>query len=411
MKKILFAAFAATLLAAGCQKTEVIGTTDHGPAMTFSTEMKKITKAGEGTDETPYTGELPDGNTNLQTNGFNIWAYADYDLAVNSNNVDSETKIYDGMNGTQVTYDPATQTWNPGQEYYWPAENRYLMFFALSAKNGTIPANTEPTHAISNPYGDNNFEGAYLDINGFVVDNLAPNNDLMVANFRKQNSSQDDKAVNLYFRHALTKVQFVFKTSSNPLDENNAPINGVPLIFVQKVEVQGLKNKGNLKVTAEQNTGVQETTDDAIVASVDLNWGEEQSKTADPADAVFAATWPKSQNHFPDQFARENTTTESTSGADDKKSLLLNQTEQTFATWFMLPQSLSGKMVKITYVINKRQFSAMFPLEGSTGNSISEWGVNQYVKYNISLTPDMILFDAEVNDWTPQDGDRESLQD
>ena len=67
MKKILFAAFAASLLAASCQKTEVYQPTTTGPEMTFSTEMKKITKAD------PSASAV--GDANLQAQGFNVWAY------------------------------------------------------------------------------------------------------------------------------------------------------------------------------------------------------------------------------------------------------------------------------------------------------------------------------------------------
>ena len=44
MKKIFFVALAATLLAASCQKTEVINPVG-GPVMSFNTGMGKITKA------------------------------------------------------------------------------------------------------------------------------------------------------------------------------------------------------------------------------------------------------------------------------------------------------------------------------------------------------------------------------
>ena len=68
MKRILFATFAAFLLAAGCQKTEVIKST-NAPAITFSTEMRKITKADPKADAV--------GDANLHAQGFKIWAYAD----------------------------------------------------------------------------------------------------------------------------------------------------------------------------------------------------------------------------------------------------------------------------------------------------------------------------------------------
>lgn len=441
MKKIFSIALAATLLAAGCQKTEVIGTSTTGSKMTFSTEMKKITKAGEGTDETPYTGELPDGNANLQANGFNIWAYADYDLAVNSNNVDPETRIYDGMAGDLIKYNSNAWAHVNNKEYYWPAEKRNLMFFAVSAQDGTFPkgqdgkiSNVTPKHGINAPYPSStqnpDFTGAKLEINNFVVKNTATaatenkpaipvaSNDLMVANFRNQNSGTQSEAVDLKFNHALTKVQFVFSTTIDPYykkDEQNKEgevQNGgelkedgvAPRVYVQKVEVKDLLYTGNLTVTPTGNV----TPDDnnAFVSNVSLTWEVLDDETQ------FTATWPNEGTAFPTSFEKIGTTDGklTPSSLDDKKSLLLTDQSQTFTTWFMLPQTLAGKLVTITYVINERQFSAMFPLEGSTDNNkITAWGVNQYVKYNITLTPDMILFGATVSEWTPQIDD--TLQD
>ena len=91
MKKIFSIALAATLLAAGCQKTEVIGLDDSktGPAMTFSTEMKKITKVVEDATR----------DATLHTQGFYLWAYADFTEAQmeNSTNVGNDL-IYDNIN-------------------------------------------------------------------------------------------------------------------------------------------------------------------------------------------------------------------------------------------------------------------------------------------------------------------------
>lgn len=423
MKKIFSIALAATLLAAGCQKTEVIGTSTTGSKMTFSTDMKKITKAGEGIDETSNIGELPDGNANLQANGFKIWAFADYDLAVNKNNVDETTKIYDGMSGVLVSYDSENTSWNPGREYYWPAENRNLRFFAVSAQEWTNPVIT-PTHGITEPYpseSDNiaaNLSRASLLISNFKVNNIptpagdntpaipAASNDLMIADFREQNSSQNSKAVNLNFNHALTKVQFVFSTSTDPDEE------GAAKVFVQKVEVKDLYNVGTLNVSPATGEAIQKENDTAVASSIHLDWGEEStlSKSYPSNNNAFTATWPNIDSNFPTTFEPLNSTA-TTANDSDKKSLLLTKTPKPFVTWFMLPQPLGNKLVEITYVINKRQFSAMFPLTGSTGNTISSWNVNQYVKYNISLTPDMILFDATVENWNPQAGNQESLQD
>ena len=67
MKKILFVAFAATLLAAGCQKTEIINRV--GDRIGFSTQLDKITKSVGTADA------ANDGEENLLAQDFRVWAY------------------------------------------------------------------------------------------------------------------------------------------------------------------------------------------------------------------------------------------------------------------------------------------------------------------------------------------------
>lgn len=71
MKRILFVALSATLLAAGCQKTEIINPVNSN-VMTFSTNMSKLTKAGQ--QDAEKTGEV-----NLQEQNFRVWAYCAYE--------------------------------------------------------------------------------------------------------------------------------------------------------------------------------------------------------------------------------------------------------------------------------------------------------------------------------------------
>ena len=240
MKKILFAAFAASLLAAGCQKTEVYQPANSGEKMTFSTEMKKITKAdGDGTtDETEEpdnqgttTPTTPtDGDSNLISQGFKVWAYADFPLD-NVTNVDNETLIYDGMNGMSITYNGGWKT-PENTQYYWPGTDKYLRFFAVSSAS-VQNMEVTPIHGI----GDNATPS--MSILAFTVISES-NNDLMVADFRRQHQGQDNRVVNLNFRHTLSKVEFKFKTTA---------VDGVlPTVFVQKLEVTGLHNKADLAV-------------------------------------------------------------------------------------------------------------------------------------------------------------------
>ena len=89
MKKILFVAASAILLAAGCQKTEVLNQAVGDP-MTFSTEMSKLTKSATA-----------DGMDNLKAQNFKVWAYTAYEDALNKVN---RGQVYKEINGIQVSY-------------------------------------------------------------------------------------------------------------------------------------------------------------------------------------------------------------------------------------------------------------------------------------------------------------------
>ena len=75
----------------------------------------------------------------------------------------------------------------------------------------------------------------------------------------------------------------------------------------------------------------------------------------------------------------------------------------------VLPQDVKGKKVKVTYLINGRQFVNEFALDAFTDTDNDPetcmWAVNQFVKYTINLSPNLITFDADVAPWNPVAGD------
>ena len=411
MKKILFAAFAASLLAAGCQKTEVYQPANSGEKMTFSTEMKKITKV-----EDPYA----DGLEVLHEQGFNVWAFADYDRT-NVSNV-SAGGIFDGMENWYVDYiEPKNEgeggegegegvgvgSWDPRKEYYWPGKDKKLRFYAVSAatsgdnkelkynvdinehcpnfKSGTATIEDE-SGAGSSP--TDNFE---LQVQGFVVNAEAPNEDLMVADFKTQD--QTDRTVDLAFHHTLSKVEFLFKTAKT--DEAKQP-----KVYVQKITVSDMCKKGTLNVTPSESgeltapdsfkwsLGIVQGTDfdDFIAIS---NKDNIELSTDETIDFLKVLKDGKEVNEYEESTGLKlepGTLTEGT----------ISGNGASFATWLMLPQQLTDKTVEIIYVINNRQFKAIFPL--ATDN-VSGWTANSYTKYTVSLLPNLISFTANTETW------------
>ena len=119
MKKIFFVAIATTLLAAGCQKTEVINQVNpvDGTSMTFAPNLGKLTKVANADSSGTY---------NLSDQDFRLWAFYKADdpqkgAAANS--------VYDGM--SNIIISDATGEWKANTTHFWPGKGKFLKFFAL----------------------------------------------------------------------------------------------------------------------------------------------------------------------------------------------------------------------------------------------------------------------------------------
>lgn len=367
MKRILSVAIVATLLAASCSKTDVINPV--GNQIGFTTKMAKLTKASGDAADADSTGLA-----NLQAQDFRIWAYADYDDPYTS--ASELDQIYDQMANLNVAYNKTDNTWAPAIDYYWPGKNKALRFFAVSG---------EGTHTVAvaiNRKTTGEGESAVttvaptVTVSEYVVNHASPNTDLMVADFVHQ--KQDDEVngekgkVALNFHHALTKVQFLFKTNTQAADGN---------VYVQSVSVEGLNTKSTLVVDGEG-----ETLADKFV------WGERLVPATFNDDYTLAGDgFPTSLLHIGEAEARTPT---------DNTAMLLDGDAEPFCTWLALPQNVEAKKVKIIYVIGNRQFERSFEL--SKGD-LKNWGVNQYVRYTVTLTPNKVSFDSSVDDWSTTD--------
>ena len=366
MKRILFVALAATLLAAGCQKTEIINSV-RGDAMTFTTAMGKLTKAN-----------VPDADStgvfNLQRQNFKVWAYCAYK---DENNGKNYGDVYDSMSALDVTCDTTTGAWSTELTYYWPGTNKKLDFFAVSTgatwkQDATPGIEWEIENGGVDTIGVNVRK---LHVKGYTVDKDNPNDDLMVAEFVRQDQDMNDKNVKLHFKHALAKVQFKFLTNAED-DE----------VFVDTLIVSNLRTIGNLTVSETAETYGE--NDKTGRVKVNLSW--------EPVDTAGVVA-------FSDDYSG---------------SLKLRTTADEYATWLVLPQDISNKTVKIAYTINDRSFEQTFALtrpavaEVKNGDEIvtpgqeafASWDINQVVIYTINLSPNKITFVPSVEDWkTPAD--------
>ncbi|MBO7278277.1 MAG: fimbrillin family protein [Bacteroidales bacterium] len=384
MKKILFVAATVALMAAGCTKTEVINPV--GNKMGFATGMGKLTKAA-GTADADN-----DGDVNLQAQDFRVWAYADYED--NNTTAIELDQIYDGMANMNVYYTAPAEnapagtlgTWSPIKEYYWPGVDKNLRFFAVSGLDlGDDLSRTEKVAIAINRTAGTDAEGnsttvvaPTLTVKDFIVNHEEPNADLMVADFLRQN--QSDKIVDLAFRHALTKVEFLFKTLEEADD----------VVFVQSLSVAGVKTKSTLTVSENKDQSTMTTR------PMNFVWA-----TPDETQ-VFTDDYDKTDGTFPTSVEAVNASGTLTGENLDTTVMKLTTDATNFCTWLAMPQDITGLKVVVTYVVGERQFISEFDLKVG---DFSSWNVNQYVRYTVTLCPGKISFDANVDTWKQYDAD------
>lgn len=395
MKKIFIMAVSAVLLAAGCQKTTIVNP-DPEPGMVFTTGMKKLTKA-EGTADAAF-----DGMKNLQAQDFRVWAYTNYTDEINNVH---EGDVYDGMKNLNVGYTEVSSesgeekvgNWSTKKQYYWPGTKKNLLFYAVSgAACGEDLADQEAVVV--------NATAKTMTISNFTVTPATPNVDLMVADVVDQH--QADKQVDLNFRHTLSKVEFLFKT---------APAEGMR-VLVQSIEVKDLVANGDLAVTVDEANKTENTADNQDITSTTYPVVFTWTPTADKEAAVFTddyiteySDWPfgEDQNSMIELAEGGEPVDPTTTEGFDKTAMLLDGEAKPFATWLMVPQTITGKEVTITYIINNRQFKTVFPLDHNSLKAEEEtdakWNQNQYVKYTVTLTPNVISFSPTVTPWDDAD--------
>ena len=421
MKKIFFVALGATLLAAGCQKTEIINPV--GNPIGFTTDLGKITKTASPDADN-------DGYVNLDAQNFKVWSYYAYSETLN--NIVFGTN-YDGMEALDVAYvynpDAATEALkhvcSTTKEYYWPGTGKDLDFFAVSTEKkwsatptleGTATAPTDGVYvAFTNLTGTNGAEvypeARTMTVNNYVVDNGNPNDDLMVADFVRQNQAEGTpaKSVSLNFHHTLSKVEFLFTTN----------VGTDMRVLVQSVEVEKLNNSGTLEVTAAYPTDQtrpekieNEPYVDAVVYPVTPKWtttsGEFKFTDDYKLEEGETITWTFDNNNKIELVNGTEVIPDAKEGEEgydkdfDKEAMLLVKDQiKPFTTWLMMPQSVDGKTVTVTYIINNRQFKSVFALD--KGLVDKKWDVNQYIKYTVTLSPNLISFTPTVDPWkTPE---------
>ena len=345
MKKIFFVALAATLLAVGCQKTEVINRV--GDKIGFSSELGKLTKAAD-----------PAGLDSLKKYGFKVWVYRNFEDQYFAGEGNGMNAIYDEMEALPVTFKDGA--WNAGKDYYWPGANKHLKFYAASCNQKDFELTTTNVTIEQEDAATGTIE-----IENFTVKADA-NNDLMIADAitQAQADPTNNNTVKPSFHHALTKVQFNFRTE--------AATKTAHPVYIQKIETSKLVTKGSVKYPIVANASpwtLSEAADDAVAFSDD---NDEEITLEGTIDG------------------------EPTTGDLDRTGLTLTEEFKTLDTWLLLPQPITGATVTVTYIIKDRQFTKKFALDAT---NLTAWAPNQFVKYNVVIAPNLITFEPSVEGW------------
>lgn len=376
MKKILFLAVSAILLAASCQKTEIINQAP-GESLTFAPYLGKLTKAAN-------EAELKDGEVHLKSQNFYVWAYADFEDELNGK-ADLDL-IYDNMNGVEVKFE--NSAWGTNLDYYWPGQNKKLNFFAVSGISQEDASGTVVNIKINRDASDKTKINPTLTINEFTANGQT---DLMVADFVNQAQNNDKtptKSVNLKFRHTLSKVQFLFKTEESQSNSTE----GNDVVLVQHITVENVKTTSKLLVDA--NTDATTSTTKPYKAK----WDEpaDGSNKVDLTEGYDGQELPNkaATTDFPSDIQWIDNTKQ------DLTAMKLTKDATPFATWLLMPQTIYDNdtqlTVKVLYLMGKRQMESVFVLNAE---NFSRWNENQYIRYIITLTPNKITFVPSVEDW------------
>lgn len=448
MKRIVYIATMVALLASSCQKTDVLNVVED--TIEFGTQVGKLTKA----DAKDYSDNK---YATLKTQGFRVWTVADFTLGN-----DTDGAIYRGMNNLKVIYttswgyDP-TQT---SQKYFWPAANNYLYFYTLSAKDATwLDGINYATHFtkenIAADGQEQVIEVTKLNLPTFTV-TAAADDDVMVADHIYQHKADptNGKVVKPTFRHTMTKVEFNFKQGTVGTEATSA--TEAATVILVGVEIGGyvetaerLVCKGDLDVTYGFNNASNTTPfkwtpstdikDVLAFASKPTELYTIVKKGGDiipvrevapaPAEAndlyveeyaserkimkYDGTTWVLDETHTKANGVWTAARTDGKSAVYETlsgKKLETGDDYYNCATWYMIPQPLGSKTVRISYVADGTPLAQEFKLSGTDTQPIT-WDEEKCVKYNVTIAPHKIDFSPSVEGWKVYDSDSTTAGD
>ena len=351
MKKFFFIAAIASAALVSCTKNEVAQVADQHEISFATPVVGTITKS--------VTGEI-DGNTYPTAENFNVYAVWHLNAFEGWS---TNATLY--MNQVECTNDGTS--WKPTDaegKYYWPKEG-YLTFAAYSpadltattieyAADGLTVTGFAPEADTKDQfdflYGERTIgqeESTYAD----GADNAG-----------EDGLFDDYSGVDIKFQHALSQVEFWFKSDV------------ADVIDLKTVTIKNAQAKGTFKENIS---------------------GSPLSYESTPAWDFSAYPTAKADYNIYTQTALDHLSTTAVEKKNGEK-----------VDCIILPQSLAGVDVEITYAIKKGDSSYLqqtttIPLnvQKAGSNHIDTWVMGKKYIYTVTITLDEILFDPAVVDW------------
>lgn len=372
MRKILFMAVSAVLLAAGCQKTEIKN--EMLTPIGFNAHMGKLTKAPNAANTDVYT--------NLYEQGFQVWSY--FAGPENDLNYEINEPYFEEGSITVTVNDRSANpaTWTTEETYYWPGKGKELDLYAVSSYKSdydlTIDGNVVVTPGKKK-----------VEINDFVVDADA-DNDLMVAALIRQD--QDDAVyVKPHFEHALTKVLVKFRKTA------------ACEVYVVKATTSPIDSKATLIVSNTDPTSLAEGGNgSALVSTPTFTWGEpsdEKEYSAQCAESTVSkegVIMEDGTTNTVEGLVQLKHATEAIVGEDQQVITPASDGYITYGSWLLLPQeSIENFYLDVEYIVNGYYITQRLELD----KGVSAWARNQQTTYNVTISPDYIEFEPDVQEW------------
>lgn len=330
MKKVLiFAAFAAAVLAAGCARNEVYSDPPKEEALSFGVYVPNATKSGA-------TAVID--NTQIQTTGFGVFASHSDNSTYNSS-----TSKMNFMWNQQVTY--ADSKWSYSPVKYWPNEHGTaavstevdgLSFFAYApyvastaAADGTVAENEWGITGFTGNNANGDPKVSYVcnsahpvDLCWGVIDSGTTSwtdsngnsNPLTPGNtYKDLQKPKDTPTIKFNFKHALAKVVIDVKTMetgaglSNIGAEDDGENATGTRIYIESLTLKGgnMYNSGKLNLNntvtgdplwevetsdAADNYALDITSSPLYIASTPTAWNNTEWKKATKPGVISSAT-------------------------------------------------------------------------------------------------------------------------